>query len=95
MVTADLMVLQPSVENTAVLKVQRASYRHKEESLVQNVPTCWNSTFKMINWVQINKDPLKVTLAQQKMNTTGCQRWKHCWSHAGEMIPPSILFSDK
>ncbi|XP_063765784.1 E3 SUMO-protein ligase ZBED1-like [Eleginops maclovinus] len=55
-----------SAANTAELKLQQASHGQEEQSLIQDVPTCWNSTLEMIKRGQNNKDPLKATLAQQK-----------------------------
>lgn len=57
-----------SPANTSELKAQQASLGLQEESLVQDVPTRWNSTLEMIKRIQHNKDPLKATLDQQKHN---------------------------
>lgn len=37
-----------SPANTAELKVQQTSYHWDDDSLIQNVPTCWNSTPKQL-----------------------------------------------
>lgn len=74
-----------SPANIAELKAQHASYHQEEEFLIQNVPTCWNSTLETMS-VQNNKEQLQIKLVQQEMNTTVCQSWKRCWSHAGEEI---------
>ncbi|KAK0146220.1 hypothetical protein N1851_014468 [Merluccius polli] len=52
----------------SALKAQQASLGLTEESLVQDVPTCWNSTLEKLRQIQHNKDPLKSMLAQQKHN---------------------------
>jgi len=56
-----------SPANATELKVQQVSQGQEDESLIQDVPTHWNSTL-MIKRVKHNKDPLEATLAQQKHN---------------------------
>ncbi len=52
-----------SPANTAELKALQVSHGLTEESLVQDVPTRWNSTLEMIRRLQHNKDPLNAALA--------------------------------
>ncbi|KAK7933666.1 hypothetical protein WMY93_004562 [Mugilogobius chulae] len=55
-----------SPANTSELKAQQVVHGLKEETLVQDVPTRWNSTLAMIKRILHNKEPLKATLSQQK-----------------------------
>ena len=59
-----------SPANTEELRAQQVAHGLKEESLAQDVPTRWNSTLEMIKRMQNNKDPIKITLAQQKHQLT-------------------------
>lgn len=57
-----------SPANTIELKLQQTSQGQEEELLVQDLPTCWNSTLQVIKRIQHNEDPLMATLVQQKHN---------------------------
>lgn len=57
-----------SSANTSELKAQQVAHGLKEETLVQDVPTRWNSTLAMLKRIQHNKEPLRATLTQQKHN---------------------------
>ncbi|KAG7480145.1 hypothetical protein JOB18_044254 [Solea senegalensis] len=56
--------------NTDELNAQQASLGQDQESLMQDVPTRWNSTFEMIKPLRRNRDPLHTMLTQQKHNVT-------------------------
>ncbi|KAJ7995640.1 hypothetical protein DPEC_G00246680 [Dallia pectoralis] len=57
-----------SPANSDELNVQQASLGQVQESLVQDVPTRWNSTLEMIKRVMRNRDALHTTLSKQKHN---------------------------
>lgn len=57
-----------SPSNAHELMEQQVACGQKQESLVQDVTTRWNSTLEMIKRIQRNKSPLTTTLAMQKTN---------------------------
>lgn len=57
-----------SPSNAHELMEQQVACGQKQESLVQDVTTRWNSTLEMVKRIQRNKSPLTTTLAQQKSN---------------------------
>ncbi|XP_028425734.1 zinc finger BED domain-containing protein 1-like [Perca flavescens] len=57
-----------SPSNAQELREQQVALGQMEESLVQDVPTRWNSTIEMVKRIQRNKSPLTTTLAQQNSN---------------------------
>ncbi|KAL1265940.1 hypothetical protein QQF64_003967 [Cirrhinus molitorella] len=59
-----------SPSNAHELMEQQVACGQKQESLVQDVTTRWNSTLEMVKRIQRNKSPLTTTLAQQKSNVT-------------------------
>uniref|UniRef100_A0A3Q3AW85 Zinc finger BED domain-containing protein 1-like n=1 Tax=Kryptolebias marmoratus TaxID=37003 RepID=A0A3Q3AW85_KRYMA len=54
-----------SPANARELNQQQVAHKQKEESLIQDVPTRWNSTLHMITRIQQNKSPIEATLSQQ------------------------------
>lgn len=54
-----------SPSNTRELKEKQVAHNQKEESLVQDVPTRWNSTLEMIQRLLQNKAPIAETLSAQ------------------------------
>ncbi|XP_074549889.1 E3 SUMO-protein ligase ZBED1-like [Halichoeres trimaculatus] len=57
-----------SPANSNELNAQQALFNLNQESLVQDVPTRWNSTLEMVKCVRRNREPLHATLAKQKHN---------------------------
>ncbi|KAG7503201.1 zinc finger BED domain-containing protein 1-like [Solea senegalensis] len=64
------VLLHTSLQSGGTFQAQSGQHRRVEcqESLVQEVPTRWNSTLEMIKRVRYNRDPLHATLTQQKHN---------------------------
>ena len=54
-----------SPANSDELHAQQASLGKKQEELVQDVPTRWNTTYEMIKCLRNNKEAVHATLAQQ------------------------------
>lgn len=54
-----------SPSNAQELGEQQTALGQKQESLVQDVTTRWNSALEMVKRIQRNKSPLATTLAQQ------------------------------
>ncbi|KAL7861685.1 hypothetical protein SRHO_G00131260 [Serrasalmus rhombeus] len=52
--------------NTPELEKQQVAYGLKTESLVQDVPTRWNSTLEMVKCLQRHQEPVKDALALHK-----------------------------
>ncbi|XP_030247727.1 zinc finger BED domain-containing protein 1-like [Sparus aurata] len=57
-----------SPSNAQELGEQQVALGQKQESLVQDIATRWNSTLEMVKRIQRNKSALTTTLAQQKSN---------------------------
>lgn len=57
-----------SPANAAELAQQQIANGQKKESLIQDVPTRWNSTLEMVKSVRRNEQPLRDVLALQKTN---------------------------
>ncbi|CAL8234819.1 unnamed protein product, partial [Arctogadus glacialis] len=55
-----------SPANTAELQAQQAALGQKQEPLVQDVPTRWNSTVDMVKRLNRNQAAIKATLDQQQ-----------------------------
>ncbi|XP_058619761.1 E3 SUMO-protein ligase ZBED1-like [Onychostoma macrolepis] len=55
-----------SPSNSQELKEQQVACEQKQESLIQDVTTRWNSTLEMVKRIQQNKSPMTTTLTQQK-----------------------------
>ncbi|XP_051815909.1 E3 SUMO-protein ligase ZBED1-like [Acanthochromis polyacanthus] len=54
-----------SPSNTRELNAQQVAHHQKEEPLIQDVPTRWNSTLAMIQRVLQNREPIGATLREQ------------------------------
>ncbi|KAK0140307.1 Zinc finger BED domain-containing protein 1 [Merluccius polli] len=54
-----------STANTMELQAQQAALGQQQEPLIQDVPTWWNSTLKMIKCLNRNKAAIRATLDQQ------------------------------
>ncbi|XP_062854826.1 E3 SUMO-protein ligase ZBED1-like [Trichomycterus rosablanca] len=57
-----------SPPNTSELEKQQVAHGLKTESLVQDVPTRWNSTLEMVKRLQKHQEPVKDALALHKTN---------------------------
>ncbi|KAJ4928187.1 hypothetical protein JOQ06_015981, partial [Pogonophryne albipinna] len=55
-----------SPANTAELQVEQGALGQKEEPLIQDVPTRWNSTLEMVKRLIRNQAAIKATLDQQQ-----------------------------
>ncbi|KAI4807792.1 hypothetical protein KUCAC02_027577 [Chaenocephalus aceratus] len=55
-----------STANTAALQVEQGALGQKEEPLIQDVPTRWNSTLEMVKRLIRNQAAIKATLDQQQ-----------------------------
>ena len=55
-----------SPTNTTELQAQQAALGQKQEPLVQDVPTRWNSTVDMVKRLNRNQAAIKATLDQQQ-----------------------------
>lgn len=55
-----------SPANTAELQVEQGALGQKQEPLIQDVPTRWNSTLEMVKRLIRNQAAIKATLDQQQ-----------------------------